>query len=82
MSNSRFPDKGPVLRPFTCIGYFKHSPHQPMSCEVDAVDVKAAILAADIKMQSEVPQDIDSIEPFINTFVLRGHCEILSTWAD
>lgn len=69
------------LKPFTCIGYFKSDPCQPFIHRVMATDALSAIKMGEEAAAKDLGEPISSDDPYINTFVLAGHTEVLSSWA-
>jgi hypothetical protein len=70
------------LKPFTCIGHWQSDPSSPVIHHVMAKDGAAAIKAGEWAACEEAAKLVQSpVDPYVNTFVLVGHCEVFSTWA-
>lgn len=67
------------MKTFTTIGYWEDAPHEPICFVVDALDVRSAIKEAERCAQATL--ECQGGRLFINTFVLAGKPEVLSTWA-
>lgn len=69
------------MKRFTVIGYFPSAPCEPLCFHVEASDAASAIAAGEVKALEELGEPLDPKDPFINTYVLEGHCAVLSSWA-
>lgn len=69
------------MKQFTIIGHFQSAPDQPHCFHVEAVDIPSAIRAGEQAAANETGEPISPVDPFVNTFVIAGHVEVLSSWA-
>lgn len=69
------------LKPFTCIGHWQSAPGEPIIHHVTATDALSAIKSGEEAAANDLGEPISPLDPYINTFVLAGHPEVLSSWA-